>query len=314
MLDFPRGQGIMEQKGGCPMANERINTIKPYTLDMLRDDISQSAEGLRTGYIQVDRALRIPQGAITIVAARPSHGKTTFLLNLFLNMLRTYPDKAFFFFTYQESKFNIALKLINILSGDVIDRDANMAEIEKYLRENNSNRPKVEKGKDEFRGLTESGRLWIVDEPYPLDELADIMAFLAGKYNLGAVVIDYMQKISVSKGYPDGKSEMQAISHRLLENAKNLVVPIIVGAQLKWSEKKVLRLDNFTDMIGTVQDASLVIGLYNDAVENAQSMGDIIRERQVEIKLAVLKNRSGQVNKTFLLNFDIPLLTIREKF
>lgn len=294
--------------------NERIRTIQPYTLDMLGNDIAQSAEGLRTGYIQVDRVLRIPQGAITIVAARPSHGKTTFLLNLFLNMIQTYPDKAFFYFSYQESKAKIALKLINILSADLFDRDGNVAELEKYLREKYLNRPKVEKGKDRFRELTESGRLWIVDEPYPLDELADVLAFLAGKYDVGAVVIDFLQKIDAGKGYPDGQFEMPLISQRLLENAKNLMVPIIMGAQLEWSDKKVLRLDNFIDMIGVVQDASLVIGLYNDSVENAQSMGDVIRERQVDLRLTVLKNRSGQVNKAFVLNFDIPLLTISEKF
>ncbi|MEJ2697430.1 MAG: DnaB-like helicase C-terminal domain-containing protein [Candidatus Sulfobium sp.] len=296
------------------MANERIRKLQPYTLDMLGDDIAQSAEGLRTGFIEVDRALKIPQGAITIIAARPSHGKTTFLLNLFLNMLRIYSDKAFFYFSYQESKIKIALKLINILSGDLIDREGNVGELERYLREGSSNRPKVEKGKDEFRKLTESGRLWIIDEPYRLEDLVDVMAFLAGKYDVGAVVIDFLQKISPGKGHPDNMDGMQLVSQRLLENAKGLMIPVIIGAQLKWSEKKVLRLDNFIDMIGVVQDASLVIGLYNDAVEKAQSLGEVIKERQIDIKLSVLKNRTGQVNKTFTLGFDIPLLTIREKF
>ena len=61
--------------------------IKPYTLEELQKELSQTKEGLKTGYKELDDMLRIPNEAITLIGGRPSHGKTTFMLNLFLNLI-----------------------------------------------------------------------------------------------------------------------------------------------------------------------------------------------------------------------------------
>ena len=61
------------------------------------------------------------------------------------------------------------------------------------------------------------------------------------------------------------------------------------------------------------QDAHLVIGLYNEAMEKAQDNNEILKDREVELKATILKNRNGSVNDEVTLTFDRPILKIREK-
>ena len=44
---------------------------------------------LQTGYPQFDQSVRIALGAMTIIAGRPKHGKTTFLYNLMMQMVES---------------------------------------------------------------------------------------------------------------------------------------------------------------------------------------------------------------------------------
>jgi DNA primase len=291
-------------------------TLELYGLENLQEDIAQTRPGLKTGYASLDKLFLIPPEAITIIGARPSHGKTTLLMNLLINMARTYPELSFFFFSYEESRKQVGVKLLNILSGEVIDKAQNVRALEDYLRA--GSRPArvgIEAGKAKFRELTESKRLWIIDEPFFVDELADTLALLRGRYDIGAVFVDYIQKIKIKGRYPSRQVELQRISERILETAKGLSIPIILGAQLgrdpQHSDK--VRLDNLREAGDIEQDANLVLGLFNPAMEKAQAYGERSLEDEVELKVTVLKNRNGPVNEERALTFNRPLLTIKDK-
>ena len=290
-------------------------TVELYRLENLQEDILQTRPGLKTGYESLDRLFLIPPEAITIIGARPSHGKTTLLMNLILNMTGLYPDRSFFYFSYEESRKQVGVKLLNILSGEVIDKENNITQLEAYLRGGNTDRKRVEAGKDKFRKLTESKRLWIIDEPFFIDELADTLAQLRERYDVGAVFIDYIQKIKIKGRYQTRQIEVQKISERILETAKGLSIPIILGAQLgrdpQHSDK--VRLDNLREAGDIEQDANLVLGLFNPAMEKAQFNEEFFKGDIVELKVTVLKNRNGLVNEETTLNFNRPLLTIKDK-
>jgi len=281
----------------------------------LEEDIAQTRPGLHTGYKTLDELFLIPPEAITIIGARPSHGKTTLLMNLVLNMARAYADRSFFFFSYEESRKQIGVKLLNILGGEIIDKTRNVLAFEDYLREKRADRAKIEAGKAELRELTENKRLWIIDEPLYVDELADALAYYRERHNIGAVFIDYIQKIKIRGRYPSRQVELQKTSERILETAKGLSIPIILGAQLgrdpQHSDK--VRLDNLREAGDIEQDANLVLGLFNPAMETAQDEGKRSTEDEVELKVTVLKNRNGPVNEERALIFNRPLLTIKDK-
>lgn len=115
--------------------------------------------------------------------------------------------------------------------------------------------------------------------------------------------------------YQTRQIEIQKISERVLETAKKLSLPIILGAQLgrDRDRKDKVRLDNLREAGDIEQDANLVIGLYNEAMEKAQDNDEPLETRTVDLELTILKNRNGVVNEATTLIFDRPILTIRDK-
>jgi len=79
------------------------------------------------------------------------------------------------------------------------------------------------------------------------------------------------------------------------------------------NKKDVLRLDNLREAGDIENDAKLVIGIWNQAKEDADSREESLKTRKVDIELTVLKNRNGPSNQSILLEFDRSLSTINEK-
>ena len=311
LADLP---AYLDEKFRELQANTAARTVESYALDTLTGDIADTPTGLKTGYPSLDDIVAIPQGQLSIVAGRPSHGKTTFLMNLLLNATRLYQDKTFLFFSYEESRRQVALRLLNILSGDLMDEKSNLFHLEVYLRGRSTNREKIEKGKAEYKALVESGRLFVVDEPYHVDELADTLASLSEKQRIGEVFVDYIQKVKIKEKYQARPVELQKISEKLLETAKSLRLPIILGAQVNRStdNKDRVRLEDLSEAGDIAQDASLVLGLFDPAMQNAQDQGEALRDRVVDLTVTALKNRNGMVNEEVVLRFDRPLLSITD--
>jgi replicative DNA helicase len=293
---------------------EKAYEIKPYTLEDLQIELSKTKEGLKTGYTKLDEMVRIPNEAITLVAGRPSHGKTTFMLNLFLNLIEQYPDLHFYFFSYEETRQQIAIKIINILSGCLLHDYQNLIQLEGYLKAGSDRHAMIEVGKRKYQELVESGRLRIVGDSFYIQDLLPIISSLKSKIPLGAIFIDYIQKIKNKEKFGTRQLELANTSNLILETAKGCSLPIILGAQLgrdKESKEKV-KLDNLREAGDLEQDANLVLGLFNPSMQKALDEQDQILDRNVELKVTPLKNRGGIVNKTILLDFDRPLLKIKD--
>jgi DNA primase catalytic core len=310
---------IEEQSKGI-RAQDVSRAIAAYTLSDLTQELAGSKEGMKTGFPSLDKLITLPEEAITVIAGRPSHGKTTFLLNLLLNMVKLYPDKTFFFFSYEETKKQLALKVVNILSGVAIHEAQNLNALRYYLLGDNSRVDReqgeaVEAGKAQFKEFTEEKRLWLIDEPYCLDELKSTLCYLAEKYTIGAIFVDYIQKIKTKGKYATRQLQIQDISATLLELAKSLRLTVIVGAQLGRDKDRAdkVRLDNLREAGDIEQDANLVLGIYNEAMEKSQEQSTEVTARVVDLEITILKNRNGLVNDSVRLEFDRPILTVREK-
>ncbi len=74
-----------------------------------------------------------------------------------------------------------------------------------------------------------------------------------------------------------------------------------------------MKLDNLREAGDLEQDANLVLGLHNQAMEEAQDKQTQLTSRKVDLTITPLKNRNGIVNKTVTLEFDRPLLQIKDK-
>lgn len=293
-----------------------VKLPEPYLLEDLTEDLRNTTPALFSDYDWLDKIAKIPVGALTIIAGRPGQGKTTFQLNLLVNMLRLYPDKKFYFFSHEEPKHKIATKIIMILAGVELQRETNYGAYVNYLQEGKHKKYEIDKAIQEYEQATSAGRLLVSDDMYRVEDQASVIEILSRTGDAGAVFIDYIQRIPApaqSQRYLD----IKLISDILLKQAVSLDIPIILGAQIKRdSTGAEPRLSDLREGGDIEQDASLVISLYSEAIERAQEQAQGQKDTTppvVDIKVSVLKNRTGVAGIHKVMNFNRPILTITEK-
>jgi DNA primase catalytic core len=295
---------------------KRVNrVIEPPSFEEYRERVKNRPGGLKTGYALLDDVIRIPLAATTMLTGRPSHGKTTFLLNLFLNMIRTYKDHAFFFFCFEHSADHIVSKVITMLSGHVFHERKNIEELERYLREGRGDIREVEEGIVQFKAYTEKKkRLWIMDDPHFVDELEDSLTYLSGRHDIGAVFIDCIQDMKVKGVHEKRQRRIEIISAKIQEIGLGLQVPILLGvrAEIERGDKEYITLEHLRETADIERDAHIVLGLFNPSTEKARDEGIEVTTQEIDLRVTILKNRDGPVNEARTLKLHRPTHTIRE--
>lgn len=282
--------------------------FKPKYSDFI-SDISNSSTPLKTGINSLDDHFRIPVGAITLIAGRPGHGKTTFMFNLMLSMSKVYSDKKFYFFTLEEEYQNIYIKILNRLieypktnyqRGLLTDPKhpeliTNEQIIRQYLKDKREDISLIEGAKTKLKELINSEKIVIMDKPNTIEELSLVINYLHKKENIGAVFIDYIQRLRTKEKTGDKRLEINYISDYILNHiAKETGLPIILGAQFNRDDINSPTLSNLKESGNLEEDTNLVLSVY---VKNQE-------EKITNLEVKALKNRDGQVNKTVTLTWD----------
>lgn len=321
-LDFKGSQKIRTQQEYI-QDNDHQHIDPFYNFSHLITDMQSVLPSFKTGYAALDTYWSIPNEALTIVAGRPSHGKTSFLLNLFLNTIYLYPEHSFFFFSYEVAKKQLLLNVLNIMANVELDTYFNSQLIEQYLVYNIKapNVPsgaykQLAKSKSKLEESIRSGRLGIIDEHFYVDELVAYFKYLKDTYNIGIIFIDYIQKIKIKGQFASRQLEIQKISEFLLEAALKLSLPIVLGAQFnrEVTSKSLMDESRLREAGDIEQDANTVIGIWNGykqrqlSHEHANSM----QKSSVPLDIVLLKNRSGKNGNEIQLNFNGPTLAITE--
>lgn len=299
-----------------------VQAPEPYGLAELEQDILTASQGLETGYRSLDKLCRVPQGAITIVAGRPGHGKTTLQLNLLLRLVEAHQDRAFFFFSYEEARRALALKLIMSLAGVELHPSHNFGAYVNYLQDSSKRgtQAAIEQALEQYQEFTSSGRLWIVDRRLTAEDLAATISHLASSSGreIGAVFVDYIQKIGLQRPLQGQRYlEIKRVSELLLEQAVAHDLPVILGAQLGRGEKgkasDKVRLDNLRESGDIEQDGNLILGLYNATEEKRQEQDGKAAAGPVALDITVLKNRNGGAGGRAVLDFCGSTYQIKEQ-
>ncbi len=295
-----------------------LEAPEPYLLEDFTEDIISTPEALSTGWPSLDKLAKIPAGALTIIAGRPGQGKTTFQLNLLSNLLNLYPEKKFYYFSYEEAKKAIALKLIMIRSGVVLQAESNYGAYVHYMKSRRASQKtsdsKIERALREYEEMTSTGRLLVADNMYQAEDLATVISLLAKKEDTGAVLVDYIQRIPI-RSQAQRYLDIKLISSKLLEQAVRLDIPIILGAQLGRSQDgSKPRLDNMRESGDIEQDANLVLGLYTPDIEAMEkSENGFSKAQKVDMQISILKNRGGASGRNITLTFNRPVLQIKDE-
>jgi DNA primase catalytic core len=202
---------------------------------------SQHSESLRSGFYINKEELLLPSGGLTGIAGATGHGKTDFLINLTLNSVLNYPDKEFYFFTYEMSQEAILVRFLNSYLDIDLESYSNQRAIKTYFKTGSTQYIKegareffTAKVKEFFKDIIGSGRLRVKGIDYTAPELNLALSELSKKTNVGGFFIDYFQLLKLPKeGYKNysRQEELKVICQDLNETAKQLQLPIILGAQ-----------------------------------------------------------------------------------
>ena len=281
----------------------------------LLDEIATLPTPLKTGYPSLNEFIGFTPGAISLVAGRPGHGKTTLLFNFLLDMAQLYPEKVFYFFTYEEPLRNLSVKLLNRLTATDLSpyyrtardlaRSTNYEFLKSYIKAGRSDIVAVENGKRRLRDHIDGQRIRIVDRSYPVEDLHKLILYLTRekREDIGAVFIDYIQRMSTTRRTQDKRTEIAHISDMVLQIAKDSGLPIILGAQFRRKEAGRPGLDDLKEAGNLEEDANTVIRVWNQSREDEEPKTGK-QDKEIDLEITALKNREGEPNQSTILTFD----------
>ena len=285
MLETAEKKIYALRKGDRQDSLEHIGTILHKVYDRL-NELAQSDSaipGLSTGLRDLDRKINgLNKGNLLLVAARPAMGKTTFALNMALNVAKKY-KKTVAFFSLEMSREELAMRLLS--SESFVDSQkmatGKLTE-EEWVKIGmaSSALSQTDIRVDDNGGIT----------------VAEMNAKCRRLDNLGLVVIDYLQLMQgsgYSKGNENRVQVVSEISRSLKVMAKELGVPVICLSQLNRaaegrSDKRPV-LSDLRESGSIEQDADCVMMLYRDDYYNPNT------EEKNVAECIVAKNRHGEI-------------------
>jgi replicative DNA helicase len=307
--------------------------------------LNATPQGLRTGYIMGNsksdpetgeelNELLIPNKAITIIAGRSGHGKTTAMLNITLQLLKHNDHlKRIYFFTYEMPDEQLIERALLSFVGHGTNAlfSKNPSGALHTLISKGSNqyikaeyRDAVQSYLNQFKTeYIDTGRLTFVDaRNKPIEEIRATITALRKRGEIDAVVIDYIQKFSSNqvKG-TTGTALMKYVCDELNGLANDTSLPIITGAQFnrnvdflyQVSELAIREADDITHL------GALILGIYNNDIKQKVANNDATdedKDKQSQyghpntFYVEVLKNRFGTPGIGFNMAYNGPLQTL----
>jgi replicative DNA helicase len=256
-----------------------------------RYESKDAVTGLATGFADLDEMTSGLQPAdLIIVAARPSMGKTALAVNM-AEHAAIKSRKAVAIFSMEMSASQLAFRLISSLGR--IDqqhlRNGDLAE---------EDWPRV------TSAITLLSETKILIDDTPALSPAELRARarrMKRQYDLGLIVVDYLQLMAVPGNKENRATEISEISRGLKALAKELNIPVIALSQLNRSlEQRTDKRPVMADLreSGAIeQDADVILFIYRDEYYDKESADKGLAE------IIIGKQRNGPtgtVKLTFL--------------
>ena len=248
-----------------------------------------SVTGIPTGFIDLDyKTSGFQPSDLILIAARPSMGKTAFVLNVAQHMAFKV-NKTVAVFSLEMSKEQLVNRLLSLESrvdsqsirtGNLTDEDWGKL----------------------IEGAGIIGRSNLIIDDMPGISIADLRS-KCRKYkmemDLGIIIIDYLQLMTGSKKSESRQQEISEISRSLKEIARELNVPVVALSQLSRAVEsrpdKRPMLSDLRESGAIEQDADVVMFIYRDDYYNK----DTDKKNIAEIIIA--KQRNGPIGTVELV-------------
>lgn len=260
-----------------PKKARKLSNILSDTFDHIRNlhDSEDGLTGISTGFDDLDEMTSgLQNGELIVVAAGPSIGKTSFVLNI-AERVGIEEKKPILIFSLEESDKRTAQNML-----------CSYAKIDAYLlrtgKLEDKQFPKLSSAIDE---LSESD-IFIDDTPgLDLLELCARARHLKSQHNIELIIIDYIQLMGTVKA-EDREQEISNVSSGLKVLARELDIPVIAVSQLDRSIER--RIPRVSDLKGTgaIVHADLVLLLHReDTYDPTANPGEVL--------IYIVKHRNG---------------------
>ena len=275
-------------------SSENFTPIKEVALETL-ESIQKAAQnnsdvtGISTGFIDLDyRTAGLQPSDLILIAARPSMGKTAFVLNI-AQYMAFRKDVTVAIFSLEMSKEQLVNRLLameshvdsqNLRTGNLKDEDWT----------------KLVEGADIIGG----SNLIIDDTPgISIAELRSKCRKYKLEHNLGIIMIDYLQLMSGSGKSDSRQQEISDISRSLKALAREISVPVIALSQLSRAvEQRPDHRPMLSDLreSGAIeQDADMVMFIYRDDYYHKDT------EKKGIAEIIIAKQRNGPIGTVELV-------------
>lgn len=276
LLDRERDvQGALQKMGEAVSRIKLIGDREKYG-DLLRTPSREERikkykdkpEALRTSYQfkeggELELPFTLPSGALTILAAPTSHGKSTFLRNLAIDVAKRYRDenKSVLYFTFEESEEDVIAQFTNTYIGKRLHapskKHTQVDSIIDYFKTGEPNyiggTNGAEISKEEFKrrelefstDYLDSGRIKIYYRDYDLETLIEALEFAVCNIPTKAIFIDYIQILRSQKFARQPRAEqLKEICISLKDFSVKYKIPVVLAAQLNREAITPLRMNN----------------------------------------------------------------------
>ena len=245
--------------------------------------------GIATGFIDLDyRTAGMQPSDLVLIAARPSMGKTAFVLNVvdYVSVRKNLPCMVFSLEMSKEQLVNRLLAMEshvdsqNMRTGNLKDEDWT----------------KLVEGAD----IIGKSNLIIDDTPgISIAEMRSKCRKYKLEHNLGIIMIDYLQLMSGSGKSDSRQQEISDISRSLKALARELNVPVIALSQLSRAvEQRPDHRPMLSDLreSGAIeQDADVVMFIYRDDYYHKDT------EKKDIAEIIIAKQRNGPIGTVELV-------------
>lgn len=242
-----------------------------------------SVTGVATGFYDLDyKTAGLQPSDLILIAARPSMGKTAFVLNIA---------------EYVAIRNNVTTAIFSLeMSQDQLVKRM----LAMHSRVNSQSIRTGSLTGDDWANLMESARVignsnLIIDDTsaISISELRSKCRKLKLEKNLGLIIIDYLQLMSGSKKSESRQQEISEISRSLKGLAREINVPVVALSQLSRAVEqrpdKRPMLSDLRESGAIEQDADVVMFIYRDEYYNKDT------EEPGVTEIIIGKQRNGPV-------------------
>src|SRR5262249_53610839 len=247
--------------------------------------------GVPTGFIELDEMTSgLQPSDLVIVAARPSMGKTSLVLNI-AQHLGTKTAKTVGMFSLEMSKEQLFLRMLTAEARIDAQRMRRG-----YLGERDWGRL------SQAIGTLSEAKIFIDDTPsIGVLEMRAKARRLAAEHQLDLIIIDYIQLMQGRGRFENRTLELASISRSLKALAKELRVPVVVLSQLSRAPESRAdhrpQLSDLRESGALEQDADLVMFIYREDMyadksappTDAQGVAELIIGKQRNGPIGVVK-------------------------